>query len=149
MQLIAVSPIFQCTKSLHSSYRSQGGLWRFENTMFHLQFTEFRFLCSAKATALLLLHRLLIKGILNSQFIFFFPVSDYLRLYCCFYRPLNPCREREPHRIPYGSTMMVCSGIILNNIGWQNNNIPCIQKVFKAAHRNNCAFFQLKLQWCD
>lgn len=88
----------------------QGGLWRFENIS-HLHCPEFRFLCPAKAIVLLLLHRFHIKFILKSQLIIFFPVSNYLILYCCVYRHLNPCRKTEPQRIPYGSTMMACSGI--------------------------------------
>lgn len=122
----------------------RGGLWRFENIS-HPQCPEFRFLCPVKATALLLLHRFLLKSILNPQLIFF-PLSNYLIPYCCVYRHLNPCRETEPQRIPYGSTVMMYSGITSEQHWWQNNNIAYIQKVFKAAQRNNCAFFLLKLQ---
>ena len=109
--------------------------------------------CPAKAIALLLLPRFLVRRMLNSQLIFFFPVSNYLTLYCCFYRHLNPCRETEPHKILYGSTMMTCSGISSEQ-HWltkqqHTRTLPYIQEVFKVAHRINCVFFQLKLQWYD
>lgn len=67
--------------------------------------------CPNRAIALLLVPRFLARNNLNSQLTTFSLVSNYLTLYCCFYRYLNPCREIEPHNILYGSPEMTSSGI--------------------------------------
>lgn len=120
----------------------QGGLWRFENIS-HLQCPEFRFLCPTKATVLLLLHRFLIKSILNSQLIFF-PVRNYLILYCSVCRHLNPCRETEPQRIPYGSTMMACSGITSEQY-WLTKQQHSLYTGFQSSTEEQMCLFPVKI----
>lgn len=121
----------------------QDGLWRFENIS-HLQCPEFRFLYPAKATALLLLHRFLIKSILNSQLIFF-PVSNYLILYCCVYRHLNTCRETEPQRIPHGSTMMACSGITSEQYWLTKQQHSLYTEGFQSSTEEQLCLFSVKI----
>lgn len=144
MQLTAVSLIFQCTESLHSSYWSQGGLWRPEDRL-TCSAQNSHSTCPTRAIALLCLPRFLVRSMLNSQLMFFVPVSNYLTLYCCFYRHLNPCRETDPHKILYGSAMRMCSGITSEQC-WLTKQqhaqtIPYTEEVFKVVHRINCVFF--------
>lgn len=122
----------------------QGGLWRFENIS-DLQCPEFRFPYPARTTALLLLHRFLIKSILNSQLIFFFfPVSNYLILYCCVYRHLNPCRETELQRIPHGSTTMACSGITSEQY-WLTKQHSLYTEGFQSSTEEQLCLFSVKI----
>lgn len=101
--------------------------------------------CSTRAIALLLLHRFFVKSTLNSQLMFFFPVSNHLKWYFCFYRHLKPCRETEPQKILHGSTMTACSDITSEQFCLTKQQctwtLPYVQEVFKVAHRINCVFF--------
>ena len=105
-----------------------------------------RFSCPTRAIALLLLPRFLVRSMLNPQLMFSFPVSNYLTLYCCFYRHLNPSRETEPHKILYRNTMTMCSDISFEQCWLTKQSswtLPYIQEVFKAVHSIICIFFSV------